>query len=43
MSDAEAGFSWAHFELMGQVLSLDKWEQSMGVSMETNNSDDSNS
>lgn len=36
MSDAKAGFSWTHFELMGEALSPDKWEHSTQVSMETN-------
>lgn len=36
MSDAKAGFSWTHFELMGDALSPDKWEHSTQVSMETN-------
>lgn len=36
-SDAEAGFSWTHFELIGEALSPDKREHSTRVSMETNN------
>lgn len=36
MSDAKAGFSWTHFELMGEALSPDQREHSAQVSMETN-------
>lgn len=34
-SGAKAGFSWIHFELMGEALSPDKQEHPTRVSMET--------